>query len=1281
MAASYKQPQNRPHAQIFIQSTPFYALIDSGAVLSAISLKAFQTLPFHGHGPFEPDVPLVGAGNNPLQVEGKYFLDVILEPGSQQEHKFLGWPFVVINNLESEVILGNDLLSEAEATINMASGAVSFGVCSVHPTAQMASLSKPLEANVPLFNDCVRGTVSQRTVLWPEVPTKVPIKLMPPKSLSFKPGALVASYSCQGPNTPINNLDAIHVVRQKEEVMAWLINSTPVKTFLEVGDRIAGIVFQVLEETNIVPPWQAMPMSILVEEDEALNPAAKPPMSKLSTSKRGYLLSNIDLSSIDAPFRRMYTDFVLSNHDVFSESKYDVGRAKRFRHKIDLKNKNPQFRAQFKLGPAHQKFLSQTVEDLLRAHAVVPCRSPYNAPVFAVPKVSGKGLRLVQDLRQLNEASTDDRFSVLDTRSCLNKMGSNKPTVFSTLDLSSGFWQLGLSKESQQPTAFTLPFRNRQYMWTVAPMGLQGSSSSFSRLMGEILGDIDGISTYVDDALVATPCHKSQIVALEKVAAQLRRYNLKLNPGKCEIGQRGVTFLGHNVNSAGISPAIDKIEAIKAIPPPNNLNHLFQVIGLFNFFRGLLPEFAKRMAPLHRLTRKDSKWSKGPLPQDALFAFQSMKESLCKGPVLRYPDFNKPFALFVDAAGGASLSETDKGGIGALLSQLTQDGQHAPVAYFSRALRGSEKRYSAFDLEYLALTEGLKYFQEYIAGQKTTCYTDHRPLSDASKAGMSKTSVRLTELLQTFDIELRYRAGKDNGAADALSRNPRPHALAIIDPKSLPSAPKNCPNLANLQDKDHFIGLILAVKEGKRAWSKNDPQLPLARHIAPMVFKADGMWWLAGSKNLADTKVRLIAPKSKVQDILKSAHASPIAGHWARERTLRHILEGWWWPSMAQDVSDFIASCEECQRAKGTEAMNLHTVQPWPSPKRFNQRVHVDLVGPLLSSVGAGRYILAAVDALTRWTMLQVIPCKTAKATRDAFFKGWVCVWTAPEMVVSDNGKEFDNALWKDLAQAFGCQTHFVTAYHPSSNGMVERFNRELKQYMSALVCSDTRDWENLVPTLMLAKNTAWNRHISMTPFQAVTASFPNVPWSAPKSMQGEHPSLQEIFQLRKDMMEADQEGKEAFQKYFNSKHKKDTTFKAGDPVLVHHSTVPENVNRKFNRPWKGPAMVVRHLGHGVYEVQESSKPDGKISRIHRDRLKPFIAASRNSIQKGEKTQRVEIPAHKQACARPTRGDTAMYLWAEAIGSRSVHTPKAKPPNATRQVLIRSPNLYTRQCR
>ena len=1236
----------RPHTQILVHQVPLSALVDSGAVISAISEQAFARIPSPPQGPFQPDVPLVGAGNTPLMTLGKYFFDVILEPNSPQERKLVGWPMVVIRSLESDVILGNDILREAEATIDMASGQINFGICTKLPRS-LSTISHPVISSHNLPPSCLTAKLAQRRTLQPEIPTRVQLTLECPPALTVRPGATVASWSTQINENRILNLDAIQTVQNEAKVHSWWMNLTPTPIHLEIGDRVPGIFFQQILPDDISPAiniMQCQPISILTEVDEALCPSQKPSMTSLGKQKRDFLLSTLELTPIEKTFQRAYKDFILTNHDVFSESSLDVGRARKFRHQIDLKTKTPQFRMQFKLSPQQERFLTDTVDDLLSAKAITPCRSPYNAPVFTVPKPSGHGLRLVQDLRMLNEASLDDRFSVMDTKSCLNKIGGNKPTVFSSLDLSASFWQLGLAEESKKTTAFTLPFQNKQFMWQVLPMGCLGASASFSRLMGEILGGIDGITVYVDDALCATPCHRSHLRTLEAVATKLRQYNLKLNPAKCILGRRQVTFLGHTVDSTGISPANDKIEALKLIPPPTSMAELYQSIGLFNFFRGLLPQFANRMAPLHRLTRKDSRWIKGPLPYDAKLAFITMRDALARGPILRYPDYNRPFALFVDAAGGANLSDTDKGGIGALLAQPTKAGQFAPVAYFSRALKGSERKYSAFDLEYLALTEALKYFQDMIGGQKTICYTDHKPLSDACKASASKTSVRLTDLLQNFDIEIQYKKGKENGAADALSRCPRPEAIAIIDPKFFPKPPKSNPDLPELQSKDPFITLVAQTKTGT-CKTVDHPLLPLARNVAPLSFQSDKIWWIAGTKALTDTKIRTLAPLSMTNQIITSAHSSPLAGHWAKERTLQHVMQGWWWPTIAQDVSDYVSTCTECQHSKGSINRNLHQIQPWPPARRFNERVHVDLVGPLISSVGTGRYIMAAVDAFTRWTMLQILPCKTAQAARNAFFQGWVCCWSAPEVIISDNGKEFDNQLWKQLADGVGSKLHYITSYHPQANGLVERFNQDLKSYMCTLVSDDTKDWENFVPTLQLAKNCSWNRHTKTSPFEALTATIPNVPWSKPQTMENHRPTLPEIMTARKFLIANDQEGRQAYERYYNQTHKKDYTFQAGDKVLVHYPCTQDARNRKFHKPWKGPAMVIKALGHGTYEIQEPHKTDGSHSKLHRNRLKPF-----------HETDRLQPNTTVAHTTRTVIGNTDLYLLGEALSQQGPHS-------------------------
>ena len=1252
----------RPHTPVLLNGIPFHALVDTGAVCTAISAVGLAKIPHPLDGPYPPD-NLVGAGTDPLQTLGKYYIDVTLQASEHlnQERRFVGWPVTTIQTLETEVILGTDILQEAGATIDMSSKEVTF----TRPVATLSTNPHTLPPNT------YSSATTQRYSLQPTTTTMVSLKLLTPPGLAIRQGATVASYCTK--ESPITNLDGLHTTRSDGTVRALWYNTSPIKTGLEVGDSLPGLFFNIVNQNDVAPAINALdntqPLSILTEVQEPLCPDKKPKPSTLTPQKRKYLAKHTDLSSVDPQFARLYKDFVLSNHDVFSGAKLDVGLARRYRHRIDTNTNTPQFRMQFKISPAHQQFLATSVKELLDANAVAPCRSGYNAPVFAVPKQSGAGLRLVQDLRQLNEVTLDDRYSVLDTRQCLNKVGHSNPTVFSSLDLSASFWQLGLAETSQHKTAFTLPFQSKQYKWLVTPMGVAGACASFSRLMGEILGHIPSTVCYVDDCLVSTPCHRSHITALEAVAAQLRRYNLKLNPDKCRLGQREVTFLGHKVSSKGISPAADKVAAIKAINPPTSLEKLYQTIGLFNFFRGLIPNFARQMAPLHRLTRKDSPWRSGPLPQDALSAFLTVRTALGSGPILRYPDFSRPFALFVDAAGGATLSQIDKGGIGALLAQPPSPSsqEFSPVSYFSRALKGSEKRYSAFDLELLALTEALRHFQEYIAGQKTVVYTDHRPLSDASKASNSKTSQRLTQLLVNYDVTIKYRKGRDNGAADALSRNPLPKAMAIIDPVFFPNPPKSSTDLPRKQQEDSFIQMIIASKLHNKTPTKH-PQAQLAHKVAQKAFIADNLWWISITSNpllMADAKPRLLAPSSMTKQIISVAHNSPLAGHWAKDRTLRRILDGWWWPTIDDDVTHFIQACGACQHAKTSETQNAHVLTPWPPALRFNHRVHVDLVGPLLSSTGNGRYIMSAVDAFSRWTMLTVLPCKTAKATRDAFFKQWICTWSAPITIVTDNGGEFNNSEWKQMAAGAGSKLHFITPYHPAANGLVERFNQELKQYMLAMVSADTRDWEEFVPTLMLAKNCSYNRHIKTTPFQVVLSSLPNAPWSAPEittDIVPTNPTLQQIMRGRKNVWEHDKEQREAAKRIYDRKNTKATTYNIGQQVLVHHSTIPQGANKKFFRPWWGPATIVAPLGHGTYSVQEPHRPDGTLSKLHRNRLKPFYQPAYPTVTNTQPTTRDHTTTDRPIITRHQLTYTPQHPQATP---KTVHAPVAQefPPS------------------
>ncbi len=237
-----------------------------------------------------------------------------------------------------------------------------------------------------------------------------------------------------------------------------------------------------------------------------------------------------------------YLDLILKNHDVFSKNKNDLGCATNATHKIHLKNEAPFYVKQFPVPEAYRKQLNLQVQEWLKIGVIKPTNFPYNSPIFVVPKKDGSP-RYVLDFRKLNANLHTDKYSMKSVEECIGDIGRSGSTIFSTLDLSSGFWQLPLAPESQKYTAFTVQNQG-QFQWTRTSQGLHSAPLQYQRLMELTVKGLHNIIVYIDDLLVHDSDHAQHRLSLQTLFNRLRAANLKLNIEKCEFGSENVTYLG-----------------------------------------------------------------------------------------------------------------------------------------------------------------------------------------------------------------------------------------------------------------------------------------------------------------------------------------------------------------------------------------------------------------------------------------------------------------------------------------------------------------------------------------------------------------------------------------------------------------------------------------------------------------------------------------------------------------------------------------------------------------
>ena len=487
------------------------------------------------------------------------------------------------------------------------------------------------------------------------------------------------------------------------------------------------------------------------------------------------------------------------------------------------------------------------------------------------------------------------------------------------------------------------------------------------------------------------------------------------------------------------------------------------------YYHRFVPNAAGVLRPLHQLLdkRPGSKRTKLVTWTGAADeAFVQVKQALASAALLAHPVASAPLSLHVDA------SDT---GVGAVLQQH-HGGKWQPLAFFSRTLTPTETRYSTFGRELLALYLAIKHFRHSVEGRELVAYTDHKPLVHAVGSSTDRHSPRETrhlDFVAQFTTDVRHVPGRENVAPDALSRtvaillHPQP---SVDDIDALAACQEEDEELARFRTTEHSLKL-------------RDERLPSGRMLVIDESTATPRPWIPAPLRSA---------------YFKSVHN---LAHPGVRATVELITRRFVWPSIKKDAANWARSCIPCQRNKVHRHTTTGPAQFPPPADRFKQ-VHVDLVGPLSTSDGY-RYLLTAVDRFSRWPEAVPLHGITAAEVARALISGWIARFGVPAEIITDRGSQFESALWAELSTLLGCSRRRTTAYHPQSNGMVERLHRQLKAALRA--AAPTR-WTDALPLVLLGIRSALKQDIGCSaaelvygtalrlPGELVTATKPDRP-------------------------------------------------------------------------------------------------------------------------------------------------------------------------------------------
>jgi hypothetical protein len=266
---------------------------------------------------------------------------------------------------------------------------------------------------------------------------------------------------------------------------------------------------------------------------------------------------------------------------------------------------------------------------------------------------------------------------------------------------------------------------------------------------------------YLDDVIILGRTFDEHLRNIQLVLQRIRESGLQLKPSKCFFFQQQVQYLGHIISRDGIATDPAKTEKVSTWPVPTSKREIQQFLGFASYYRRFIKDFACIARPLHRLTERTAPfvWT-----NECQQAFDELRRCLCSAPVLAYPDFSRQFILDTDASDV---------GIGAVLSQVDSEGREQVVAYGSRALTKTERRYCVTRSELLAVVVFTRHYRPYLTGQKFLLRTDHGSLTWLRNFKEPEGQLaRWLEQLQELDFVIIHRRGKAHTNADALSRLP-----------------------------------------------------------------------------------------------------------------------------------------------------------------------------------------------------------------------------------------------------------------------------------------------------------------------------------------------------------------------------------------------------------------------------------------------------------------------------------------------------------------------------